>query len=148
MFLSSAKRIPARSPGAAIFFLILFHSLVIWTAHAQSEAPQTVGGSRQTASDGQASEALRGLAEKNALTVRALIGYGRMPASVMAPLSGLRGKGIDVLGATPAQLDAILKEHGDTLSAAEKQALEQVSQIMSQAGETVSNPDQAAAPDD
>jgi len=134
MFLSSAKRIPARSPGAAIFFLILFHFLAILTAHAQSEAPQTIGGSGQTASDGQAAEALRDLAEKDALTVRALIGYGRMPASAMAPLSGLRGKGIDVLGATPEQLDAILQEHGATLSPEERDSLGRVAEAMREAG--------------
>ncbi len=134
MFLSSAKRIPGRSPGATIFFLILFHVLAILTAHAQSEAPQTIGGSRQTASDGQAAEALRDLAEKDALTVRALIGYGRMPASVMAPLSGLRGKGIDVLGATPEQLDAILQEHGATLSPEERDSLGRVAEAMREAG--------------
>jgi len=134
MFLSSAKRIPARSPGAAIFFLILFHFLAIWTAHAQSESQQTAGGSQQTASDGQAAEALRDLVEKNALTVRALIGYGRMPASAMAPLSGLRSKGIDVLGATPDQLDAILQEHGATLSPEERDSLGRVAEAMREAG--------------
>ncbi|ACU89751.1 hypothetical protein [Desulfomicrobium baculatum] len=134
MFLSSAKRIPARSPGATIFFLILLHFLAIWTAHAQSEAPQTIGGSRQTASDGQAAEALRGLAEKNALTVRALVGYGRIPAADMAPLAGLRGKGIDVLGATPEQLDAILQEHGATLSPEERDSLGRVAEAMREAG--------------
>ncbi|UTF51355.1 hypothetical protein NLA06_05555 [Desulfomicrobium sp. ZS1] len=134
MFLSSAKRIPALPPGATIFFLILFHFLAIWTAHAQSESQQTAGGSQQTASDGQAAEALRDLVEKNALTVRALIGYGRMPASAMAPLSGLRSKGIDVLGATPDQLDAILQEHGATLSPEERDSLGRVAEAMREAG--------------
>lgn len=134
MFLSSAKRVPGRPPVATIFFLILFHVLAIWTAHAQSEAPQTVGGSRQAASDGQAAEALRDLAEKDALTVRALIGYGRMPASAMAPLSGLRGKGIDVLGATPEQLGAILQEHGATLSPEERDSLDRIAEAMREAG--------------
>ncbi len=134
MFLSSAKPIPARSPGATVFFLILFPILALCTAHAQSGSPQTVGGSRQTASDGQAAQALRDLAEKNALTVRALIGYGRMPASAMAPLSSLRGKGIDVLGATPEQLDAILKEHGAALTPEERDSLGQVAEAMREAG--------------
>ncbi|MDP3429162.1 MAG: hypothetical protein Q8R89_02410, partial [Desulfomicrobium sp.] len=78
--------------------------------------------------------ALRDLAEKNALTVRALVGYGRIPASAMAPLAGLRGKGIDVLGATPEQLDAILKEHGATLSPEELGSLGQVAEAMREAG--------------
>ena len=134
MFLSSAKRFAGRSPRVTIFFLILFHFLATWAAHAQSEAPQTVDGSRQAASDGQAAEALRGLAEKNALTVRALIGYGRIPAADMAPLAGLRGKGIDVLSATPEQLDAILKEHGATLSPEERDSLGRVAEAMREAG--------------
>lgn len=147
MFLSSAKRIPGRSPRATIFFLILFHFLATWAAHAQSETPQTGDGSRQAASDSQAAEALRGLAEKNALTVRALIGYGRIPSSAMAPLSGLRAKGIDVLGASPEQLDAILKEHNDTLSAAEKQALGKVSAIMRETGKTAAGGAGTAQPE-
>jgi hypothetical protein len=134
MFLSSAKRIAGRSPRVTIFFLILFQFLATWAAHAQSEAPQTVGGSRQAAADGQATEALRGLAEQNALTVRALIGYGRIPAADMAPLAGLRGKGIDVLSATPEQLDAILKEHGATLSPEERDSLGRVAEAMREAG--------------
>lgn len=142
MFLSSAKRIADRSPRVTVLFSILFLLLAAWTTHAQSETPQTVGGSRQAASEGQTAEALRDLADKNALTVRALIGYGRMPASAMAPLSGLRGKGIDVLGATPEQVDAIIAEQGDTLSAAEKQALAHVSQIMQEASKAVTAPDQ------
>lgn len=146
MFLSCAKRIAGRSPRVIILFLILFQFLATWAAHAQSETPQTVGGSRQTASDDQAAEALRDLAAKNALTVRALIGYGRMPAAAMAPLAGLRGKGIDVLGATPQQLATILQDQEAALSPAEKQALEQVSQIMREASNAVSTSDQAAAP--
>lgn len=134
MSLSSAKRIAGRSPRVTIFFLILFQVLATWAAHAQTGTAQTVGGSRQAASDGQAAEALRGLAEKNALTVRALIGYGRIPASAMAPLSGLRGKGIDVLSATPEQLDAILQEHGAALSPEERETLGRVAEAMREAG--------------
>lgn len=134
MFLSCAKRIAGRSTSVTIFFLILFQVLTTWAAHAQTKTAQTVGGSQQTASDDQAAEALRGLAAKNALTVRALIGYGRMPAAAMAPLSGLRGKGIDVLSATPEQLDAIVQEHGATLSPEERDTLGRVAEAMREAG--------------
>ncbi|MDY0227796.1 MAG: hypothetical protein RBR38_13315 [Desulfomicrobium apsheronum] len=134
MFLSCAKRIAGRSTSVIIFFLILFQVLATWAAHAQTKTAQTVGGSQQTASDDQAAEALRGLAAKNALTVRALIGYGRMPAAAMAPLSCLRGKGIDVLSATPEQLDAIVQEHGATLSPEERDTLGRVAEAMREAG--------------
>ncbi|HCF05735.1 MAG TPA: hypothetical protein DEU72_05810, partial [Desulfomicrobiaceae bacterium] len=56
--------------------------------------PISSDGRQQGAADAKAREALRGLAQKNALTVRALIGYGRLPATAMAPLAGLRAKGI------------------------------------------------------
>jgi hypothetical protein len=103
------------------------------TATAGSDASVSKG----TASGSQAAgaeAALRGLAEKNALTVRALVGYGRIPAADMAPLAGLRGKGIDVLGATPEQLGTILKEHGATLSPEERDSLGRVAEAMREAG--------------
>ena len=90
-----------------------------------------------------ADAALRGLAEKNALTVRALVGYGRIPAADMAPLAGLRGKGIDVLGATPEQLGAILKEHGAALSPAERDSLGRVVEVMREAGAMETTADSA-----
>ena len=95
-----------------------------------------IDSARQTAADGNTAEALRGLAEKNALTVRALIGYGRFPASAMAPLAGLRTKGIDVLGATPEQLGAIIEEHGAALSSAERDSLGRVAEAMRAVGKT------------
>jgi len=101
-----------------------------------STAPrQAVSDSvRQVATDAKADEALRGLAEKNALTVRALVGYGRIPATDMAPLAGLRAKGIDVLGATPEQLGAIIEKHGATLSPQERDSLGRVAEAMRAAG--------------
>lgn len=94
--------------------------------------PISSDGRQQGAADAKAREALRGLAQKNALTVRALIGYGRLPATAMAPLAGLRAKGIDVLGATPEQLSTILQEHKAALSPAEVQALSQVADAMNE----------------
>lgn len=131
------------------FLIVLMCVFCSETVLAQSgmRPEMASAGSNDTVSQtAGADEALRDLAEKNALTVRALVGYGRIPASAMAPLAGLRGKGIDVLGASPEQLDAILTEHGGTLSSAEKQTLEQVSQIMREASNLVSTSDQAAAP--
>ncbi len=134
MLLSSVNSIADQSPKATFFFLILFLFLTLWPLQGQSGTQQTAGGPREAASDAQTTEALRGLAEKNALTVRALVGFGRIPASAMAPLSGLRGKGIDVLGATPEQLDAILTEHGATLSPEERDSLGRVAEAMREAG--------------
>ena len=121
-----------------LFFCLfcLFNSAV---ALGQSEK-------KPEAATASADAALRELAEKDALTVRALIGFGRMPAAAMAPLTGLRGKGIDVLGATPQQLDIILKEHGSTLNPTEKQALEQVSAIMREAGKAAAGKPTATPP--
>ncbi|SFJ56779.1 hypothetical protein SAMN04488082_104123 [Desulfomicrobium apsheronum] len=92
--------------------------------------------------------ALRDLAEKNALTVRALVGYGRISASAMAPLAGLRGKGIDVLGATPEQLDVILQEHGATLTSEERKSLDTVANAMRDVGTVVTTAPPEAAPAD
>ncbi|MBU4524607.1 MAG: hypothetical protein KUA37_16045 [Desulfomicrobium sp.] len=141
----SPKRTPLQGRVHAV---LVFLCCAVFTAAIpvrSANAPETATTSAPATVSQDADAALRGLAEKNALTVRALIGYGRMPASAMAPLSGLRGKGIDVLGASPEQLDALIAEQGDTLSAAEKQALTQVSQIMHEASNAVSTPDQAAA---
>jgi hypothetical protein len=143
MFHASAKSIPDQPARAIIFVSILFLFLAACPVLAQGVTQQAAEGSRQSAaatqprqaaSDAQTNEALRGLAEKNALTVRALVGFGRIPATDMAPLAGLRSKGIDVLGATPEQLDAIIKEHGATLSAKERESLGRVAETMRDAG--------------
>ncbi len=142
-----------------IFFSILFLFLAAWPIQAQGETPQATKGPRQSASAAQprqaasaaqTDEALRGLAEKNALTVRALIGYGRIPATAMSPLAGMRSRGIDVLGATPEQLGAILKEHGPSLSATERESLGRVVETMRDVGkaETAADPITYAPGDD
>lgn len=131
----------------ATLFLCLLCIFSAATAYGQSgkSSETAAAGSAVSISQGTdsaaavsqaagADSALRGLAEKNALTVRALVGYGRIPASAMAPLSGLRAKGIDVLGATPEQLGAILQEHGATLSPAERDSLGRVAEAMREAG--------------
>jgi len=126
----------------ATLFLCLLCIFSAASALGQSgKSPDTAtAGSAATVSQGTdsaaagADAALRGLAEKKALTVRALVGYGRIPAADMAPLAGLRGKGIDVLGATPEQLGAILKEHGATLSPEERDSLGRVAEAMREAG--------------
>lgn len=133
MLFSSATRSADRLSRLAFSILIIF--LAAWTAHAQSAPSSAAGeGLHQTAAGDAAGEALRGLAEKNALTVRALVGYGRIPAADMAPLAGLRGKGIDVLGATPEQLGAIIEQHGATLSPEERDSLGRVAEAMRAAG--------------
>jgi len=157
--MSTSNCVQAGASFRASLFLLVLCILSVTSAHGQSgkSFETATAGSDTTVSQGTdpaaaASQAagadavLRGLAEKNALTVRALVGFGRIPAADMAPLAGLRGKGIDVLGATPEQLDAILTEHGETLSSAEKQTLSQVSQIMREASNPVSTSDSAAAP--
>ncbi len=142
----------------AIFLFCLCCIFSTATARGQNgKDPETVlaspavivsQGTEPAAAASQAAdvdETLRDLAKKDALTVRALIGYGRMSASAMASLAQLRGKGIDVLGATPDQLDLILNEHRGIITPAEKQALEQVSEIMHKASNVVSTQDQTAA---
>ncbi len=155
----SPNHLRIRACVHAIVFFCLFCLFNAAAALGQSgKSPETATtGPTATVSQGgapsgtvsQATDtdaALRGLAEKNTLTVRALIGYGRMPASAMAPLAGLRGKGIDVLGATPEQLTSILDKQGGALSPAERQAIEQVSGIMHDAASAAS--DGRAAPED
>jgi len=133
--------VPRTSIRVTLFILILCIFSAATALGQNDRSPETTtGGPAATVSQGagsaaaNADAALRGLAEKNALTVRALVGYGRIPASAMAPLAGLRGKGIDVLGASPEQLDAILKEHGATLSPAERDSLGRVAEAMREAG--------------
>ncbi|PKN32190.1 MAG: hypothetical protein CVU63_20050, partial [Deltaproteobacteria bacterium HGW-Deltaproteobacteria-20] len=131
----------------ATLFLCLFCIFSAATAYGQSGKSSETATAASAASISQGTDsaaavsqtagadaALRGLAEKNALTVRALVGYGRIPAADMAPLSGLRAKGIDVLGATPEQLAAILQEHGATLSPAERDSLGRVAEAMRKTG--------------
>ena len=135
------NRVQIRTCIRITLFFCLFCIFNSAVALGQSEKnPETATAS--------ADAALRGLAAKNALTVRALVGYGRISASAMAPLAGLRGKGIDVLGATPEQLDAILQEHGATLSPEERNSLDQVAEAMREAGAgeaTADNAPQEAA---
>ncbi len=126
---------------------------VCWAVFAAAIPAQTVNAS-VTATTSQSSvpqdtdAALRDLAEKNALTVRALIGYGRIPASAMAPLAGLRSKGIDVLGATPQQLDAILEEHGAALTPEERESLGIVAKSMRDVGTVATTAPQETASTD
>jgi len=110
-------------------------------AHPQAAASDSALG---TGADAENRQALRALAEKEALTVRALVGFGRIPASSMAALSGLRAKGIDVLGSTPEQLDTILKEHGTALSPAELRSLGQIAEVMKEVQNTTASSGQLA----
>lgn len=146
MFRSSLRRIAARRPRTAVFFLVPLLLLAAWAGAARSDTLQD-GATRPAATDA-ATEALRDLAEKNALTVRALVGYGRIPASAMAPLAGLRGQGIDVLGATPEQLDAILREHGATLTPEERESLDMVATAMRDVGSAPGSAAQDTSPAD
>lgn len=119
------------------FCIVLAYVFFSGTALAQNGVRPEMASAGATDTVSQAAgadAALRSLAEKNALTVRALVGYGRIPASDMAPLAGLRAKGIDVLGATPEQLDTILKEHGAALSPAERDSLGRVAGAMREVG--------------
>ncbi len=84
----------------------------------------------QSLAEDKVNYTLRDLAGKDALTVRALVGYGRIPTAAVVPLAGLRDKGLDVLGATPQQLDTILKEHGATLTPDERDSLARVTELM------------------
>ena len=120
-----------------VLCIFLASSAMTHEALSQTGSPASAtvssGGTQSLAAD-NADQALRGLAEKNALTVRALVGYGRIPAADMAPLAGLRAKGIDVLGATPEQLGVIIEQHGASLSPEERESLGRVAEAMREAG--------------
>jgi hypothetical protein len=138
------SRVPAQAFLGVSLLVGLLYLFSAGTALGQTgTSPDTVSSGASAAASLAAAtdEVLRGLAEKNALTVRALVGYGRVPASAIPPLAGLRSKGIDVLGAGPEQIGAILQEHGAMLSAQEKQALEQVSGIMHETAAAASDRD-------
>lgn len=128
-----------------------FHLVVMFLCWSMFAAATPAHGLSQSASGAQDSgtdEALRDLADKNALTVRALIGYGRIPAASMASLAGLRAKGIDVLGATPEQLDAILQEHGAALTPEERESLGMVAKSMRDVGTVATTAPPETAPAD
>lgn len=144
MFFSRVSSTPDRLP---IFALSLLLFLTAWPVHAQSGAP-AASGPRQAASAGADDEALRDLMEKDALTVRALVGFGRIPAAAMAPLSGLRAKGIDVLGASPQQLDAIIKEHGASLAPEVLDSLTVIAETMHGLGASAKDAPQESASTD
>ena len=154
--MSTSNCVQAGASFRASLFLLILCILSVTSAHGQSgkSSETATTGSGTTVSQGNdpaaagsqtagADAVLRGLAEKNALTVRALVGYGRIPAADMAPLAGLRGKGIDVLGATPGQLESILQEHGEALSPAERDSLGRVAEAMRKAGAVEATEDSA-----
>lgn len=95
-----------------------------------AEANRGIAAPRSAAAAAETREALGKLVRERGLSVRALIAFDRMPASALAPLTGLRSRGIDVLGASPEELAGILDSRGATLGAAERLALEQVVSIM------------------
>ena len=145
--MTTSNCVQAGATLRATLFLFILCIFSVTSVHGQSgKNPETATtGSAVSVSQGTdsaaavsqaagADAALRGLAEKNALTVRALVGYGRIPATDMAPLAGLRAKGIDVLGATPEQLGAIIEKHGATLSTQERDSLGRVAEAMRAAG--------------
>ncbi|MDR9440020.1 MAG: hypothetical protein RI841_11095, partial [Halomonas sp.] len=68
-------------------------------------------------------ETLQALAERGALTVRALIAYDRLPASLRGELLGLRSQGVDILGQDAAGLQRLLKEREGTLPPEQSAAL-------------------------
>ena len=79
--------------------------------------PATATPARAAATAGEVEETLQALAERGALTVRALIAYDRLPASLRSELLGLRSQGVDILGQDAAGLQRLLEEPGDRLSA-------------------------------
>lgn len=71
-------------------------------------------------------EALRSLAERDALTVRALIAYDRLPTRLRSDLLGLRSEGVDILGQDAAGIEQLLEEHGERLTLEQSETLGQL----------------------
>ena len=80
--------------------------------------------------NGQSGASLADLAQRDTLTVRALIAFNQVPPALMRPLIGLRTRGIDVLGESPKSLAKLLEDKTITLEPAERNALSQVLDVM------------------
>jgi hypothetical protein len=92
--------------------------------HPGGPETATPGSAGTTA--GEVEETLRDLAERDALTVRALIAYDRLPASLRSELLGLRSEGIDILGQDAAGVERLLQEEGERLSLEQSETLGQL----------------------
>lgn len=98
-------------------------TVLINSPAALGQPTAQVTGASERATQGQKESAgtLGDLVSRNALTVRALVAFNRIPASVLAPLAGLRARGIDVLSASPEALARMLDD--PALDASQRTAL-------------------------
>ena len=116
-----------------LFCCVLLTSAVLAQTGAETIGSTPKGAVSDTA---QNRKTLDELAKSGALTVRALIAFDRMPSSLMAPLAGLRGRGIDVLGASPEKLAQLLEDQNVSLDPKEREALTQILATMREAGQS------------
>ena len=116
-------------------------------------SPATLGqpaaqgaGAGERAMQGQqdTAGALRDLVGRDALTVRALVAFNRIPASVLAPLAGLRARGIDVLGASPEALARMLDD--PALDAHQRTALGKALEVIREVETEVAGGNASTAP--
>ena len=116
-----------RNGGLALLTVLLI--ALIFLARPGSAA--TTKG-ELTADQGQEDRTMSALNASEAVTVRALIAFNRLPSTVMGPLTGLRGRGVDVLGATADQLKALLNDPTQSFSSEEKVALTHIVEVMAE----------------
>ena len=84
---------------------------------------ETLPPAKSSATDDQVEETLQALAERGMLTVRALIAYDRLPASLRGELLQLRSQGVDILGQDATGLQRLLEESRDRLTPQQRAAM-------------------------
>lgn len=102
--------------GALVLLATLCNLLPILTANAQSSI---------VAAEARPDAGTHSLAGSEPMTVRALIAFDLLPRETMKTLVDLRGRGIDLLGATSDTLEDLLA-HSPTLTGTDRQAIQQI----------------------
>ena len=125
---------PARNPAPyrPRLLVLALSTCLSGMLHGVPAFAQTGAGDAPAATRTAGAGSLAELARRNALTVRALVAFERIPTSVLAPLSGLRARGVDVLGASPEALARMLDDPGVKLDPGQRDALGKTLEIMQQ----------------
>ena len=137
---------PARNPAPyrPRLLVLALSTCLSGMLHGVPAFAQTGAGDAPAATRTAGAGSLAELSRRNALTVRALVAFERIPTSVLAPLSGLRARGVDVLGASPEALARMLDDPGVKLDPGQRDALGKTLEIMQQVKAEAATPTSAA----